>query len=151
MADRTQEDDRAQSAIIEEQDGETVDDELAALVDSAGARELIARARDVAALERDTAASRRDAELVAGEVALGDDLRVVADVAAKKGGRASASRIAAARFLAADARVRAALDREHAARDREQAARDRLQAREEREALLAELARAQGAETDDDG
>ena len=134
MADLTQDRGRVQSAIV----------------DSAGARELVARVRDVAARERDDVAALRDAELVAGEAALQDDLRVVADMAARTGGMVSAGRIAAARFLAADARVRAARDREHAARDREQAARDRLQAREEREALLAELARARGAVTDDD-
>jgi hypothetical protein len=150
MADPTQDHGRAQSAIVELRDGATADHVYAPLVDSARARELVARVRDAAARERDDVAALRDAELLAGEVALQDDLRVFADMAAMTGGRVSAGRVAAARFLAADARVRAARDREHAARDREQAARDRLQAREEREALLAQLARPRGAATDDD-
>jgi hypothetical protein len=151
MTDRTQGEDRPQGVILEQRDRAPGGDDHAALVGSAQARELVARARDVAARERDQAAALRDAELAAGDAALQEDLRVVADVASKRGGRLSVRRVAAARFLAADARARAARDREAAARDREQAARDRLQARAEREALLAELARAETAAADDDG
>jgi PAS domain S-box-containing protein len=113
-------------------------------VAAAKARDSAAHTRDVAAAARDVAATLRDRRWDARHPDLLEEGRAATGAEILLRAAKYRSDAAADRASASAARATAAAERERAAADREHAARDRMLAQMDRDALLAQLASAEG-------